>query len=157
MQKYVTASLFAELVQFYASKNWWHYLSFWHWFVHLSCMNCFVHLIIYTLIIIEPPHDQTDKMAYVPSEASDQPGHPPRLIRVFTSVWRKLGSLATHWAHSEDSDQTGRMPMLIWVFAGRTCHFVGFDVRSSTYMSTSGKQIRWVFDDNLGIIFNISP
>ena len=40
------------------------------------------------------------------------------------SVWRKLGSLSTHWAHSEDSDQTGRMPRLIWVFAGRTCHFV---------------------------------
>ena len=26
------------------------------------------------------------------------------------SAWRKLGSLATHWAHREDSDQTGRMP-----------------------------------------------
>ena len=25
------------------------------------------------------------------------------------SAWRKLGSLATHWAHSEDADQTGRM------------------------------------------------
>ena len=35
------------------------------------------------------------------------------------SARRKLGSLATHWAHSEDSDQTGRMPRLIWVFAGR--------------------------------------
>ena len=32
-------------------------------------------------------------------------------------------------AHSEDSDQTGRMPSLIWVFAGHTCHFVGFFVR----------------------------
>ena len=36
------------------------------------------------------------------------------------SPWRKLGSLATQWAHSEDSDQTGRMPRLIWVFAGGT-------------------------------------
>ena len=45
------------------------------------------------------------------------------------SARRKLGSLATHWAHSEDSDQTGRMPRLIWVFAGRTCHFVGFVMR----------------------------
>ena len=36
------------------------------------------------------------------------------------STWRKLGSLATHWAHSEDSNQTGRMPRLIWVFAGST-------------------------------------
>ena len=36
------------------------------------------------------------------------------------SAWRKLGSLATQWAHSEDSDQTGRMLKLFWVFAGRT-------------------------------------
>ena len=36
------------------------------------------------------------------------------------SARRKLGSLATHWAHCEDSDQTGRMPRLSWVFAGRT-------------------------------------
>ena len=45
------------------------------------------------------------------------------------SAWRKLGSLAIHWAHSEDSDQRGWMPRLIWVFAGRTCHFVGFVMR----------------------------
>ena len=44
------------------------------------------------------------------------------------SAWRKLGSLATHWAHSEDSDQTGRMHRLIWVFAGRTCHLCWFVV-----------------------------
>ena len=36
------------------------------------------------------------------------------------SARRKIGSLATHWAHSEDSDQTGRMPRLIWVVDGRT-------------------------------------
>ena len=36
------------------------------------------------------------------------------------STWRKLGSLATHWAHSKDSDQTGWKPRLIWVFPGRT-------------------------------------
>ena len=27
------------------------------------------------------------------------------------SAWRRLGSLATHWAHSEDSDQTGRLSL----------------------------------------------
>ena len=32
---------------------------------------------------IEPPHDKTNKMTFVPSEDSDQPGHPPSLIRVF--------------------------------------------------------------------------
>ena len=45
------------------------------------------------------------------------------------SAWRKLGSLVTHWAHSKDSEQTGWIPRLIWVFAGRTCHFVGYFVR----------------------------
>ena len=44
-------------------------------------------------------------------------------------AWRKLGSLATHWAHSEDTDQIWWMPRLIWGFAGHTCHFVGFDMR----------------------------
>ena len=32
-------------------------------------------------------------------------------------------------ADNEDSDQTGRIPRLIWVFAGHTCHFVGFVMR----------------------------
>ena len=31
----------------------------------------------------EPPHDKTNKIACAPSEDSDQPGHPPSLIRVF--------------------------------------------------------------------------
>ena len=34
-------------------------------------------------VINELPHDKTNKMAYAPSEDSDQPGHQPSLIRVF--------------------------------------------------------------------------
>ena len=58
------------------------------------------------------------------------------------SAWKKLGSLATQWAHSEDSDQTGRMPRLNWVFWSDWAdaqadlslrwahsHFVGFVTR----------------------------
>ena len=59
-------------------------------------------------------------MACTPSEDSDQPCHPPIWSESSLSAWRKLWSLATHWAHSEDSDQTWRMPRLVWVFAGRT-------------------------------------
>ena len=33
--------------------------------------------------IFEPAHDKSNKMACAPSEDSDQPGHSPRLIRVF--------------------------------------------------------------------------
>ena len=54
-------------------------------------------------------------------------------------------SLCTQWVakdpsffhvDSEESGQTGRMPRLIWVFAGRTCHFVGFVMRGAQFIST---------------------
>ena len=68
----------------------------------------------------EPPHDKTNKMACAPSADSDQPEHPPSLIRVFAvrmkkalvfsyplSVKRRLWSdwaaaqpdLSLRWAH----------------------------------------------------------
>ena len=47
------------------------------------------------------------------------------------SPWRKLGSLATYWAHSKDSDQTRPMPRLIRVFAGRTVILLVFSGGSS--------------------------
>ena len=77
----------------------------------------------------EPPHDKTDKMAGAPSEDSDESGH--RWTESSLSLWRKLGSLATHWAHSEDSDQTGRMPRLIRVFAGHTVTLLVLSCRGS--------------------------
>ena len=46
--------------------------------------------LITVLLIFEPPHDKTNKMACEPSEDSDQPGHPPSLIRVFAV--RSMGS-----------------------------------------------------------------
>ena len=55
------------------------------------------------------------------------------------SAWRKLGSLATHWAHSEDSDQTGRMPRLIWVFVGRTATLLVLSWGGSNY--TEGARV----------------
>ena len=42
----------------------------------------------------EPPHDKTNKMACVHSEDSDQPGHPPSLIRVFTVHMKKAWVLS---------------------------------------------------------------
>ena len=67
---------------------------------------------------------QNQQMACAPSEDSDQPGHPPSLIRVLLCTqWVAKDPSFLH-ADSEDSDQTGRMPKLICVFAGRTCHFV---------------------------------
>ena len=44
----------------------------------------------------EPPHDKTNKMTFVPGENSDQPGHPPSLIKVFAV--RAVGSLGPSFA-----------------------------------------------------------
>ena len=62
---------------------------------------------------LEPPHDKTNKMTFVPSEDLDPPGHPPSLIRVFAVC--SVGSLGPNLlqADSADSGQAGRMPRLI--------------------------------------------
>ena len=66
-------------------------------------------------------HDMTKPTKWVhPAKTQVSLGIRPVWSESSLSVWRKFGSIATHWAHSQDSDQTGRMPMLIWVFAGRT-------------------------------------
>ena len=66
-------------------------------------------------------------MIFAPSEDSDQPGHPPGLIRVFDcELYGKGKDPSFLHADSENSDQTGRMLRMIWVFAGRTCHFFFF-------------------------------
>ena len=54
------------------------------------------------------------------------------------STWRNIGLLTTYWAHREDSDPTGQIPRLIWVFAGRTCHCVGFVLRRLKWLQMTG-------------------
>ena len=77
----------------------------------------------------EPPHFKTNRMTVRPAKT--------QISLVFRPVWSEsslcgqriaVGPSFLH-ADSEDSDQTGRMPRLIWVFAGHTCHFVGFVMR----------------------------
>ena len=71
---------------------------------------------------VEPRHDKTNKVSVRPAKTQISLGIRPVWSESSLSAWRKLGSLATHWAHSEDSDQSGRMARLIWVFAGRGAH-----------------------------------
>ena len=59
----------------------------------------------------EPPHDKTNKMICAPSEDSEQPGHPPSLIRVIAVRMKKhcilsypssaLGRLWSDWADAQ--------------------------------------------------------
>ena len=49
----------------------------------------------------EPPHDKTSKMAVRPAKTQISLGIRPVWSESSMSAWRKLGSLATHWAHSD--------------------------------------------------------
>ena len=85
----------------------------------------------------EPPHDKTNKMTAHPAKTQISLGiHPVRSESSLCAQWVAKDSSFLH-ADSEDSDQTGRMPRLILVFAGRTCHFVGFVMRRLSSSSHS--------------------
>ena len=94
--------------------------------LHNFALIYFSRIHVYYMWAASWQNQQTD---CVPREDSDQPEHPPSLIRVFAVL--SMGSKGPKFLHadSEDSDQTGRMPRLILVFAGRTCDFVGFVMR----------------------------
>ena len=79
---------------------------------------------------------QNQQNECAPSEDSDQPGHPPSLIRVFAVRIKKPWVLsyplsAQRRLRSEDSDQTGHPPSLIWVFGGCTLILLVLSCRGS--------------------------
>ena len=59
-------------------------------------------LLGWSALSYEPPHDNANKVAYAPSEDSDQPGHPPSLIRVFAV------RLKHHWVLSYPIKRTAK-------------------------------------------------
>ena len=54
------------------------------------------------IILTEPAHDKINKMACASSEDSDQPGHPPSLIRIFAVRMKKAWVLSYLLSASED-------------------------------------------------------
>ena len=85
---------------------------------------------------------QNQKMAYAPSQdRSAWPVWPESSL----AAWRKLGSLASHWARSEDSDQTGRMPRLIGVFAGHTVILLVLPWGGSLIITTQAERQKGIY------------
>ena len=78
--------------------------------------------------LVQPEHDKTNKMTCELSKNSDQDGHMPSLIRVFTVPLKKAQVLSYQKKYTADTDQTGWIPRLIRTITGHTCHFVGFVV-----------------------------
>ena len=77
------------------------------WLPLTACLTIFSWWTLKVLIIFEPAHDKTYKMAWVPIEDSDQPGHLPSLIWVFAVHMKKAWVLSYRL-----STQTGQMPLL---------------------------------------------
>ena len=79
----------------------------------------------YIKIIIEPPHDKTNKMTVCSVKTQISLGIRTVWSESSLSAWRNLGSLATHWAHSQDwSDWADAKANLSVSWANG--HFVGF-------------------------------
>ena len=100
--------------------DWWQI-----WLLHTGNIICLAD----ATLLIEPPHDKTNKMARACSEDSDQPRHPPSLIRVFAvhmkKTWVLIYPLSTHWRLWSDWVAAQADLNLLWAHS----HFVGFIVR----------------------------
>ena len=73
--------------------------------------------------IHEPPHDKTNKMAIAPSEDTDQPAHPPSLIRVFAVHLKKhwvlsypLSALRRLWSDWADLSLRWAQRLFCWFY-----------------------------------------
>ena len=104
----------------------------------------------------EPPHDKTNKMACVPSEDSDQPGHPPSLIRVFAvcmkKAWVLSYPLSTQWRLWSDWVDAQADLSLCWV----NNHFVGFVMRWLKFCNDFQQNADRSISNNMNWPFHIS-
>ena len=132
--------------QIFSSKNCLH-VKHWCGLYTAKYSKCSIRMIKYAKY--EPPHDKTNKMACAPSEDSDQPGHPPSLIRVLAVRMKKAWVLSYPLSAQRRSDWVDAQAdvSLCWAQS----HFVGFVKRRL-------KWFYWAFkfplsmSRNLGII-----
>ena len=84
---------------------------------------------------IEPLHDKTCNLDFASREDSDQPEHPPTLIRVFTV--RTKNATKCHLLPIERTARTWIRPLmiLIQVFDGHIVDFVGFVMQWLNYLN----------------------
>ena len=130
----------------FSHKTWYFIYKFRPCWISMHVFICFSVVQFLTLIFslsLRSIYSVTLVTGYKSCENNDNMSHdmtkPTQWVCAqrcpsWSESWKKLGSLATHWAHSEDSDQTGRMPRLIWVFAGRTLTLLVLSCRGSFIM-----------------------
>ena len=90
-----------------------------HYFLMKNCRKNYP-LIIIKYAPLEPPHDRTNKMTLRQAKTQISLGIRPVWSEFSLSAWRKLSSLATHWAHSEDWSDPADAQADLRAFAGCT-------------------------------------
>ena len=135
-------SILTQLQQFFGCLNFSDFYGV-EFFVLLGCvlfLSLLLSMLIYLIIVyvcgcftvFEPRHYKTNKTSVRPAKTQISLGIRPVWSESSLSAWRKLGTLATHSAHSKDSGEAGRMPRLIWVFAWRTLILMDLSCRGSS-------------------------
>ena len=88
-------------------------------------------------------------MACVPSKDSDQPGHPPSLIRVFAvrmkKAWVLSYPLSAQWRLWSDWEDAQADLSLCWAHS----HFVGFVVMRLIFIRPCAPTLKNIFDCDL--------
>ena len=120
----ITHKLIIKLFRLHSSCEWFArvYTSINITFVHSKLIWNWQYI---EGVVYKPRHDKTDKMSVRQAKTQINLGIRPVWSESSLSAWRKLGSLATHWAHSENWTE--------WVDAQADLslrwahnHFVGF-------------------------------
>ena len=98
----------------------------------------------------EPPRDKTNKMTVRPAKTQISLGIRPVCSESSLSAWRKLGFLATHWAHSETLIRLGGCPG--WSESSQGAHAILLvlswggsynDHNSHNHSTMSQQQLKW--------------
>ena len=102
------------------------------------------------MLIIEPRHDKTNKIECASTEGSDQPGHPPSLIRVFAvrmkKHWVLIYPLSAQRGLWSDWADVQTDLSLRWSHT----HFVGFVM--SRLILWPHLKILWHYETVIGVI-----
>ena len=133
--------------------------SYWVGAILLAFRTCCFVLGATTECLYELRHDKTNKVSVRRAKTQINLGIRPVWSESSLSAWRKLGSLATKWAHSEDWSDWADLS-LRWAHT----HFVGFAMSRLIFFSFGCCKVcrisligSWSLPSHLLCNYNVMP
>ena len=100
-------------------------------------------------VISEPSHDKTNKMTVRPAKTQISLGIRPVWSESSLFAWRKLGSLATHWAQAKILIRMGGCPLIDYCFTARQ-HKRGYIAPRAN--AQADLSVRWAHSHFVGFV-----